>query len=210
MDITARTNYRVTGENSIQVYMSARRRDFKYANRLDKPFVAESTDGGKSFQFARWVVPWTDQYRAVMPSVIQTSNGDLVMALRRRNPRNEEHSCWIDAYVSKDSGRSWSFLSKIGDTGVNNGNPPGLAILKDGRLACCYANRTSSKILLRISENNGVSWDKEIVVRDNPHSYDMGYPQLLQNHKGELVALYYIATEECNNSYIEAAVISGF
>lgn len=46
MDITARTNYRVTGENFIQVYISARRRDFKYANRLDKPFVAESYDGG--------------------------------------------------------------------------------------------------------------------------------------------------------------------
>lgn len=209
MDITARTNYRVTGENSIQIYMSARRRDFKYANRLDKPFVAESTDGGKSFKFAGWVVPWTDQYRAVMPSVVQAGNGDLVMALRRRNPSKEEQPCWIDAYASKDSGRSWSFLSKVGETGVDNGNPPGLAMLKDGRLACCFANRSSSKIFLRISENNGRSWDQEVVVRDNPFSYDMGYPQLLQNHTGELVALYYIATEECQHSYIEAAIITG-
>ena len=144
-----------------------------------------------------------------MPSVVKAGNGDLVMAIRRRNPRNEEQPCWIDAYVSKDSGRSWSFLSKIGETGVNNGNPPGLAILKDGRLACCYANRTSSRILLRISENNGVSWDREIVIRDNPYSYDMGYPQVLQNNADELVVLYYIATEKCQNSYIEAAIITG-
>jgi hypothetical protein len=60
-----------------------------------------------------------------------------------------------------------------------------------------------------ISENNGISWDQEIVVRDNPFSYDMGYPQLLQNDKGELVALYYISTEETPQSYIEAAIISG-
>jgi hypothetical protein len=93
---------------------------------------------------------------------------------------------------------------------LNNGNPPGLAILKDGRVACCYANRTSSKILLRISEDNGASWDEEIVVRDNPYSYDMGYPQLLQNSNGDLVALYYISTEECPHSYIEAAIITGY
>lgn len=209
LQITARTNYRITGENSIQIFMSARKPDIDFGKRLDKPFIAESTDGGKSFHFSGWAVPWTDQFRAVMPSVVQTKNGDLVMALRRRNPRDNEQSCWIDAFVSKDEGRTWSFLSKIGDAGLNNGNPPGLAIMEDGRLACCYANRTASKIFLRISENNGVSWDQEIVVRDNPFSYDMGYPQLLQNDKGDLVALYYISTEETPQSYIEAAIISG-
>jgi hypothetical protein len=61
MEITSRTNYRVTGKNSIQVFMSARRKDIEFASRLDKPFIAESTDGGKSFQFAGWAVPWTDQ-----------------------------------------------------------------------------------------------------------------------------------------------------
>ena len=70
--------------------------------------------------------------------------------------------------------------------------------------------RTLSKIFLRFSENNGASWEEEIVVRDNPYSYDMGYPQLLQNSDGDLVALYYISTEECPQSYIEAAIISGF
>ena len=210
MEITSRTNYRVTGKDSIQIFMSARKTDIQFASRLDKPFIAESTDGGKTFQFAGWVVPWTDQYRAVMPSVVRTGSENLVMAVRRRNPRSEEQSCWIDAFVSNDNGRTWSFLSKIGDTGLNNGNPPGLAVLKDGRLACAYANRTLSQFLLRFSNDGGKTWEKEIVVRDNPYTYDMGYPQLLQNNKGELVALYYIATEECEQSYIEAAILSGF
>ena len=209
LEITSRTNYRVTGENSIQIFMSAGKSDIEFADRSDKPFIAQSTDGGKTFQFAGWVVPWTDPYRAVMPSAVQTGDGKLLMALRRRNPRSEEQSCWIDAFVSNDSGHSWSFLSKISDTGVNNGNPPALAVLNDGRLACCFANRSSRKIFIRISENNGASWDKEVMVRDNPYTYDMGYPRLLQNNEGDLVALYYIATEECPHSYIEAAIITG-
>lgn len=210
MEITSRTNYRVTGGNSIQIFMSARKKDIEFGNRLDKPFIAESTDGGKSFQFVSWAVPWTDNYRAVMPSVVQTSDGNLVMALRRRNPRNEEQPCWIDAFVSEDNGQNWSFLSKIGDTGTKNGNPPGLAILKDGRLACAYANRSLSQFLLRFSEDGGSTWGKEIIIRNNPHSYDMGYPQLLQNDQDQLVALYYIATEEHQQSYIEAAILSDF
>lgn len=210
MEITSRTNYMVTGEKSIQIYMTARKQDIEFASRLDKPFIVESTDGGKSFRFISWAVPWTDQHRAVMPSVVRTNNGQLVMAVRRRNPRNDEQSCWIDAYVSYDSGSSWSFLSKIGDTGLNNGNPPGLAILKDGRLACCYANRSLSQFLIRFSDNGGTSWGKELIIRDNPYTNDMGYPQLLQNNKDELVVLYYIATEECKNSYIEAAILTDF
>jgi hypothetical protein len=206
MEITSRTNYRVTGENSIQIFMTARKKDIKYASRLDKPFIAESNDGGKSFQFVSWAVPWTDSYRAVMPSVVSTKDGQLVMAARRRNPRNDDQDCWIDAFVSSDKGRTWSFLSKIGDTGLHNGNPPGLTILKDGRLVCGYVNRSLSKLLVRISGDGGSSWSKEFVIRNNPYSYDMGYPQLMQNNKGELVVLYYIATEDCPHSYLEAAI----
>lgn len=210
MALTSRTNYRITGENSIQVFMSARRRDIEFGSRLDKTFVAESIDGGKSFHFVGWAVPWTDQFRAVMPSVVQTQNGDLVMALRRRNPRNNEQTCWIDAFFSKDDGNSWSFLSRIGDTGLNNGNPPGLAILKDGRLVCAYANRSLNQFLIRSSMDDGSTWSKEIIIRDNPYTYDMGYPQLLQNNRDELVILYYIATEQRQQSYIEAAIVSNY
>jgi hypothetical protein len=206
VEITSRTNYMVTGANSIQIYMTARKKDIKYASRLDKPFIAESTDGGKTFHFVCWAVPWTDQHRAVMPSVVRSAAGNLLMAARRRNPRNDDQSCWIDAFESRDNGHSWSFLSKVGDTGLHNGNPPGLTALKDGRLACCYANRSLSQLLIRFSEDGGSSWGDEIVIRDNPYSYDMGYPQLLQNDAGEMVALYYIATEERQHSYIEAAI----
>ena len=206
MEITARTSYIVTGDNSAQIIMTARNPELEYASRRDKPFVAETTDGGETFNFISWVVPWTDDgNRAAMPSTVVTEDGKIIVAVRVRNPR-ESIPCWIDAYVSEDNGRTWSFLSKVGETGEDNGNPAGLAILEDGRLACAYANRDKRQLLVRFSEDEGATWGEEIVVRDNPHTYDMGYPVLMQNNDGKMVSIYYLAREERPESYIEAAI----
>ncbi len=209
MQITSRTRYLVTGANSAQIIMTARNPELQYASRRDKPFVAETTDGGKTFKFISWVVPWTNECnRAAMPSTVRTRNGKIIVAVRVRNPRDIDIPCWIDTYVSEDYGRTWSFLSKVGETGIRNGNPAGLALLRDGRLACCYANRTLRQMLVRFSSDDGVTWGEEIMIRDNPYDYDLGYPQILQNAEGKLVALYYIAREERPYSYIEAAIFN--
>jgi hypothetical protein len=206
MENTARTSYLVTGPDSCLIFMAGRKTGIQHASRLDKPFVVETTDGGATFRFVSWIVPWTDQHRAVMPSAVRTQDGKLVVALRRQNPRDDSQPCWIDAYVSADNGLTWSFLSKVGETGLQNGNPPGLAVLRDGRLACAYGNRTTRRMLARLSSDGGATWGEEIVIRDNPLGYDIGYPQLIQNAVGELVALYYFASEERLHSYIEAAI----
>ena len=206
--ITSRTSYLVTGTNSAQIIMTAFNPKLQDGNRRDKPFVAETTDGGKNFKFISWVVPWSGQdNRAAMPSTVRTKDGNIIVAVRCRNPRDSGQPCWVDSYISKDNGRSWSFLSWVGDTGLHNGNPPGLAILRDGRLACCYANRTLRQILVRISSDQGTTWGEPIVIRDNPYTSDIGYPQMVQNSDGNLVALYYIAREERPHSYIEATII---
>jgi len=204
--ITARTSYLVTGADSAQIILTARNPELEHASRLDKPFVAETNDGGETFQFVSWVVPWSDQYRAAMPSTVRTPDDKIVVAARRRNPRDGDQPCWIDSFISEDNGRSWSFLSEVGETGLNNGNPAGLAVLDDGRLACCYANRSTRQILVRYSDDTGQSWSEEQIIRDNPLNHDIGYPQLMQNADGHMVALYYLATEEHPHSYIEAAI----
>lgn len=206
LEITARTDYLINGENSILIMMAARNPELEFGSRRDKPFVAETTDGGKTFQFVSWVVPWSDDYRAVMPSTVRLSEKNLVVATRRRNPFDTDQPCWIDAYHSQDNGKTWSFLSKVTETGIHNGNPPALTSLSDGRLVCCYANRITTQVLVRYSEDEGKTWGGEIVIRDNPLGYDLGYPQITQNPEGELVAIYYLATEERPHSYIEAAI----
>lgn len=207
--LTSRTSVRITGPESAQLLLSARDpRLGRLSNRLDKTFVAQTDDGGRSWRFVSWVVPWSDPYRAVMPSLVELGGGRLVVALRRRDPRAQPESpSWIDAYGSEDGGRSWRFLSRVGETGVHNGNPPALARLPDGRLACIYADRSRQAMLLRLSGDQGRSWGPPLLIRANPFAQDMGYPQLTLNHRGELVAIYYLATAERPHSFLEAAIL---
>ncbi len=207
--LTSRTSVRVTGPASAQMLLSARDpRLGRLSNRLDKTFVAQTEDGGRSWHFLSWVVPWSDPYRAVMPSLVDLGEGRLVAALRRRDPRQEpEAPSWIDAYASYDGGHSWRFLSRVDETGVHNGNPPALALLPDGRIACVYANRSQRRMLLRLSGDDGRSWGPPLEIRANPFEQDMGYPQLTVNHRGELVAIYYLATAERLHSHLEAALL---
>jgi hypothetical protein len=203
---TARTEYIVTGPNSCLVFMSARESLTKYN---DKTFVAETTDGGKTFQFLSWIVPLSDPDRAVMPQAVRLKDGSLVVAMRRRNGPKDWG--YVDVYGSKDNGRTWEFLSKVGDTGKKNGNPPALVALKDGRLACAYGDRSRGKLFLRISSDGGISWEKELMVRDDFQAdsfgdMDFGYPQLAENHKKKIVAMYYWATKENYQQHIATTI----
>ncbi len=207
MECTSRTGYLVTGKQSCLVFMSARPKE-NGAGR-DKSFVAETTDGGKSFQFISWIVPLDDPNRAVMPAVVMTGDGTIVVALRRRIIGQDV--CWVDCYSSSDKGRTWSFLSRVGETGSHNGNPPALALLKDGRLACAYGDRSRVRMFVRMSSDHGHSWGDELVLREDfqPDSFgdkDFGYPRLVQNHEGEMLALYYWANSEHPQHHIAASI----
>lgn len=209
MDCTTRTAYLVTGRDSCLVFMSARHK--QNGSGRDKTFVAETTDGGKTFHFVSWIVPLADPHRAVMPAVARLKDGTIVAALRRRIPGDDKKPCWVDCYGSKDNGRTWTFLSRVGETGTGNGNPPALVALQDGRLACAYGDRSRVKLFARLSADGGKSWAGEIVLRDDfqPDKFgdkDFGYPRLVQNYKGELVALYYWATKELPQQQIAATV----
>jgi len=200
---TSRTGYIVMGPASCLLFMSAEPAGTDYE---DRTFVAETTDGGKTFHFVSWVTPLDDPYRAVMPSPVRLADGAQVVALRRRIP-DADAMCWIDCYQSKDNGRSWAFLSKAAETGLHNGNPPALAVMKDGRVACTYGDRTRHKMYLRLSEDGGRTWQEEIPIRDDFAldkfgEKDFGYPRLVQNHRGELVCMYYWATKKDFHQHI--------
>ena len=94
MEITSRTSYLITGPNFAQIIMTARNPDLQYASRRDKAFLAETTDGGRTFEFVSWVVPWSDECnRAAMPSVVRTRDGKIIVAVRVRNSRYDDMPC---------------------------------------------------------------------------------------------------------------------
>ncbi|HNQ90091.1 MAG TPA: sialidase family protein [Verrucomicrobiota bacterium] len=212
MALTARTRYLATGPNSCLLFMSARPSGSVLGQiATDKSFVAETSDGGRSFHFVAWIVPLEDPYRAVMPAVGRLADGTIIAALRRRDVANNQATCWVDCYASRDNGRSWSFSSRVGQTGAENGNPPGLTVLKDGRVVCAYGDRTRDKLFARASADGGKSWGAEVVLRedfepDQFGDHDFGYPQLTTNERGEVVALYYWATKDQPQQHIAATV----
>jgi hypothetical protein len=206
-EFTARTDYVVMGPDELLVLLSARDPE---KSRSDKVFVARTTDSGKTFQLYSWVVPWSDPYRAVMPATVKISDTKLVTAIRRRTM--DPGAGWVDAYVSEDAGASWSFLSRVGETGEENGNPPGLTRLADGRLVCVYGNRDRREIVARYSKDDGATWEPEFVLRDDyrPDSLDegndLGYPRVTQNAEGQVVATYYWITAERPYTHIAATI----
>lgn len=209
MDFTGRTDYMATGPSSCLLFLSVRAKGVGGGN--DKVFVAETTDGGKSFHFVAWVVSPDDPHRAVMPAAARLGDGSIVVSVRRRVPGDNTTPCWIDCYGSRDNGRSWRFLSRVGETGLLNGNPPAMAALKDGRLACVYGDRSRKRMYARLSDDGGVTWANEVVLNEGcvPDKFgeiDFGYPRLVQNHKGELVAIYYWNSKQRFNQYVAATV----
>jgi hypothetical protein len=209
MEFTSRTDYIVNGPADCLVFMSARPVKTEGSIRKDKVFAARTTDGGKILDFVSWVVDLNDPYRAVMPSTVRCSPSKLVTTVRRRAV--PENTNWVDAYVSNDNGRTWAFASRVGGTGGWNGNPPALVRLRDGRLCCVYGNRSTRKMLARLSKDEGTTWGREIGLRDDYQTDsfgdpDLGYPRLVQRLDGKLVAIYYWATKKHPQLHIAATI----
>lgn len=217
IELTPRTDYVVEGERRCLLFMSARPKG-KFAT--DRLFCIRTEDGGKSFQFVGWVVPpynkekmnksvtvkvreknnpHPSECRAVMSQTVKLNSGKLICAMRRRFAKYN----WVDAYVSEDSGKTWTFLSEVGDAGAGNGNPPALGLTNKGRLVAAFGNRDNPGYIMTVySDDEGKTWSKAKILRDGFGSEDMqtndlGYPRLLRRKDGKMVCLYYWSTKDC-------------
>jgi hypothetical protein len=201
--ISARTDTLVMGPSEMLVFLSA------YGGvrwKTDRAFCAHTADGGQTFTFRGWLVPGDDPFRSVMPSTVRLADGTLVSAVRRR--RIDADVCWVDAIASTDSGFHWQVLGKVGDTGAWNGNPPALALCRDGHLCCVYGNRDRRVMAARLSTDSGRTWQEETILRNDFYAPDdepdFGYPRLTCLPDGSLLALYYWSTAEHPHQHIAA------
>ncbi len=211
-ELTARTDYLVNGKDNCLLFLSAKNQNVK-ASLQDRSFCAQTTDGGKSIHFLSWIAE-TDTVRSVMSSTVRVSKNHLISALRRRlDPEKNERYVlpknWIDVYQSLDNGINWEFLSKIADTdlGKRNGNPPSLVRRKDGLLCVTYAYRgIPYSIRAKISVDNGKTWSKEIILRDDARTFDIGYTRSVARTDGNIVTIYYYTSKEKKEQHIAATI----
>jgi BNR repeat-like domain len=179
--VMGRTDYIVEGRHNCLLFLTATKSD----GTEGRPFSARTTDGGLTWQFLAFIGPEPRGY-AVMPSTVRVSATDLVTTVRVRDfPRR-----WIDAYVSHDDGRSWSYLATPAPD-IGQGNPPCLVRLADGRLCLTYGYRDPPfAIHARLSSDQGKTWTEPFILRGDGGSQDIGYPRSVVRSDGKVVTVY--------------------
>ena len=132
---------------------------------------------------------------------------------RRLDPPKEDKyglpQNWIDVYESFDNGKTWKFLNKIANTdrGIRNGNPPSMVRLKSGLLAVAYGFRgVPYSIRARVSKDNGKTWSREIILRDDARIWDIGYCRTVVREDDKVVTTYYYSTNERTERHIGATI----
>jgi len=184
--VMARTDYIVDGPRECTLFLTGSKENGKEG----RPFCARTTDGGLTWNFLSFIAPEPKGVGySIMPSTVRISPTELVCTVRELEVPNKS---WINAYVSRDNGKNWSFLSQpVPDTG--EGNPPSLNKLPDGRLSLIYCVRKAPfKLEARLSSDNGQTWSEPMVLRDDIAGRDIGYVRSILRADGKVVAVYYI------------------
>ncbi len=205
--IAARTDYIIDSERVCTLFLTAAKQN----GAEGRVFAARTEDGGITWNFLSWIGKEPSGY-AIMPATVRLADGELLTTIRRREG---DHS-FIEAYRSVNNGTSWQQLSNpTDDTGV--GNPPAMIKLRDGRICLAYAYRAdvddirdgkkTSDIRAKLSSDNGRTWSKEYILRNDGSGRDIGYPRVAQRLDGKIVVVYYFVDKHTGpERYISATI----
>ena len=197
LQIAARTDYLVNGQDDCTIFQTAAKPD----GEEGRPFCARSTDGGKTWNFVSWINESPNGF-GIMPSTIRLGANELLTAIRRRDGTQR----WIETFRSVDDGKSWK-LDTTPAPNVGEGNPPSMIQLSDGRVCLTYGHRAEPYgIRARLSSDNGQTWQPEIVLRKDAGGRDVGYPRSVQRPDGKIVTVYYTHDAMKSERYIAATI----
>jgi len=203
--LLARTDYIVNEKYDMFVFLTSEKDNGKEG----WPFCARTQDGGKSWQFQGWIgeqLPLDRREYAIMPATVRLKNGSLLTMIRRGGFIPGKKGSWLEGYLSPDEGKSW-YMLQVPEID-NSGNPASMIMLEDSRIALIYGvRRPPCSIRARISDDQGQTWGKEIILRnDNPYNWDLGYPRTIQRPDGKIVTVYYYKDESSKERYIAATI----
>lgn len=195
--IAARTDYVVDDKDTCTLFLTAGKRNGKEG----RPLCARTTDGGRTWRFLSWIGPEPLGF-AIMPSSVRLSPTSLFTTLRVHGLSSRT----IDAWRSNDDGKNWEYVGQpVADTGT--GNPPSLLRLADRRLCLTYGFRKAPfGIHATLSEDEGKTWSKPIVLREDGGGRDIGYPRSVQRPDGKVVVVYYFHDTPTSERYVAATL----
>lgn len=205
--VAGRTDYIINSNKEALLFLTVAKSNGKEGRVIS----VKTSDGGKTWSKLGAIGPEPEGY-TIMPATVRTSEPELVTAVRTKlGPQTK-----IEVYRSGDNGVTWNHISNaVEDTGV--GNPPAMVRMKDGRLCIVYGFRAeeeeirnkqkTSDIRARLSSDNGKTWSREYILRNDASGRDMGYPRVVQRADGRIVALYYYMDKETGPERYIAATI---
>jgi len=203
LHLVARTDYQVLGPDDLMLFLTAQ----KTNDREGRPYAARTRTGGKYWNQFAWIGDEPETGYSIMPSSVRLPNGDFLAALRRQDKDPEEHN-FIELFRSQDGGLSWQWLvNPVESTGGRSGNPPSMLRLQDGRLCITYANRDKPHTIRAVfSNDDGMSWGNEYIIRSGAGEPDIGYTRTAQRSDGKLVTIYYWLDKVNTERYIAATI----
>ena len=195
--VMGRTDYIVNGPDDCMVFLSASKKNGKEG----RPFAAQTTDGGVSWKFLGLIGPEPSGY-AIMPSTVRLSPNELLTTIRWAEPSKSG----IDAYASRDDGKSWEKVSTP-EPDAGEGNPPSLLRLADGRLCLVYGYRAVPfGIRARFSKDKGKTWSAPFSLRDDGGGRDIGYVRSVILPDGKIVSVYYYHDKQNSPRYLASTI----
>jgi hypothetical protein len=196
--IATRTDYIVRGPHECIMFGSAAKSD----GLEGRAFSAGTSDGGRTWQLLGLIGPEPEGYM-IMPSTVRMDPTGYLTALRHKN---HDRPCSIDLYFGDENASHWKYFGQAA-ADIGAGNPPNLLRLTYRRLALVYGYRaTPYGIRVRISENNGRSWENEIVLRSDGLKPELGYSKSIVRPDGNVVSVYYFTHAADERSTIEASI----
>lgn len=184
--IASRTDYIIDGEKEMGVFLTVAKSDEKEG----RVAFARTKDGGVNWEIVSWIGDEPEGFY-IMPSSLRLSSSKLLTVIRTRTAEGLD---LLTSYMSSDDGVTWEKLKDpVADTG-KGGSPAALLKMRDGRLALSYIYRSNygSRVNIRFSSDEGLTWSDEIVLRHGDGANrDCGYPRMVEREDGKLVLVYY-------------------
>jgi len=79
--------------------------------------------------------------------------------------------------------------------------------LRDGTLVVVYAYRgLPYSVRAKTSIDNGKTWSKEIIIREDATKWDMGYLRTVVRPDEKIVMVYYFTSAKVKEQHIEATI----
>lgn len=213
--VFARTDYIIDGSRESMAFLSGGPRYFPGSEVDDEdghsPFLVRTADGGITWDFVassnRPAPPLgsSAEILTIQPSSVRVSPTKLLSLARCYIGSARHEQAWIEAWMSNDAGSTWSYLSRI-DIG-NAPTPPSATLLADGRLVVTYGFRAAPYgVRARISDDQGATWSKEFILRQDGGNWDLGYTRDALRPDGKMITVYYFNKELRAERTIEATI----